>query len=193
MAVEDYHESLEQQVEETLQRRSSVKYNEPGALLFRGAAESVIQTVVYTTSVEAYRSSSGFDQLPWTVQAAAGGLAGLHRALICCPWDALTINAQAQVDADNTTTMELLAKIGLSRMFSGLQLVWLVDAPQSMLWFPLFTWLNTNVAHVCHSPLECCVIAGVSAALAGTIIAAPAEVIKSFLTSRQRNMELAKL
>ena len=87
MAVEDYHESLEQQVEETLQRRLSVKYNEPGALLFRGAAESVIQTVVYTTSVEAYRSSSGFDQLPWTVQAAAG--------------------------ADNTTTTERLSKIGL--------------------------------------------------------------------------------
>lgn len=192
MAVEDYHDSLEQHVKVTLQQRSNVKYNKPHALLLRGAAESVIQTVVYTTSVEAYRSSSGFDQLPWTVQAAAGGLAGMHRALICCPWDVLTLKAQTHVNIANVTTTELLTDIGFGRMLTGLLPVWLVDAPQSMLWFPLFTWLNANVAHVCHNPLECCVIAGVSAALAGTIVVAPAEVIKSFLTSRQRNIELAQ-
>lgn len=108
----------------------------------------------------------------------------MHRSLVCCPWDALTIQAQSQIYT-NFTTIGMMKELELKGLAAGWQINWLRDVPAAMLWFPLYTWLNANVANICRSPLECCIIAGLSSGLAATLVAAPAEVIKTYLTSRQ--------
>ena len=190
LAVEDFQEELALRsaaaLQESEQDRLRVPYNTPRALLLRGASEAAVQTAVYTTTMAVLRESVDMQSLPWTVQAIAGGLAGMHRSLICCPWDAITIQAQSHIYT-NSTTRSLVNELGVKGLASGWQINWLRDVPAAMLWFPLYTWLNTNVADICRSPLQCCLVAGLSSGLAATLVAAPAEVIKTYITSRQEH------